>query len=307
MMKIAPRIPVLALALFTSCTWISNRPGNNAPAAVDAVPSDDALRSYLGQSELVVVGEMLTDNANAGDLVVFAPPDRFPEGKAPENPRSLSLDQVRAFYRRGNAAITPAESANAEQFKVACTIKGEPPPATIQVADDRYWPGQNVVYPYGQIVLFLHRLQARNSTNWEPFWRPRDVTFGVMPATPALVGSLKRLAASQKPDSGDEQLGALLRRFAPNCTLREVKYTMGDKTYSTAALFGGQQPVDRREMKWVAGWSRLARTNMTAMHCPMLPLGLGSKVQTAQDAEDYVKMLFGECAGPRALVLEGQG
>ena len=39
------------------------------------------------------------------------------------------------------------------------------------------------------------------------------------------------------------------------------------------------------------------------MHCPKLTwarCGNDSNVQTAQDAEDYVKLVFGLCAGPRA-------
>ncbi len=238
--------------------------GNPSPtanrAATEAVPDDDALRSYLGQSELVVVGEMM-----------FA------------NMRSASLDQ----------------------FKVADTIKGEPQPYVL-IRDDPNSRGQHVDYPDGEIVVFLWKRAVSGSTNLEAFWRPRDAQFGAMPATPALVASLKRLAAAQTPNSGENQLGALMRKYLPNYSLRELKYTIGDQTCATAVLTGLGTELDRREMKWVVGHSARAPKDLdfiTVLHCPKLlgALRERSNVQTARDAEDYVKLVFGLCAGPRAV------
>src|SRR5437764_12530155 len=113
---------------------------------------------------------------------------------------------------------------------------------------DRGLPGPNIEFPEGRLVLFLWRRQVRGTTNLEPFWRPRDVKFGALPASPSLVDSLKRIAAVQSPKSGEVQLEALIRRFVPECTLQELKYNIGEKTYATAILTGlsGGTALDRR-------------------------------------------------------------
>ncbi len=229
---------------------------NSAATETEVVPGDDVLRSYLGQSELVVIGEFLFLNKR---------------------------------------------SVDPEPFQVVYAIKGEPQ-TYIQVGEDWGWPGPNMDYPDGDIVLFLYRRQVRGSNNLEPYWRPRDLKFGALPATPTLVASLKRLAAIQTPNSGEEQLGVLMRRFVPNCTLREQKYTLGDQTCSTAVLTGLAKDYDRRELKWVCG-GHDAQSGVAYMHCPDLlgALWERSNVRSAQDAEDYVKLVFGLCAGPRAL------
>jgi hypothetical protein len=223
---------------------------------VDPVPGDDALRSYLGQSDLVVVGEML-----------------FASG------RSVSPDP----------------------FRVSSTIKGEAQPQILIAGGSGFLNPH--VDPVGQMVLFLWKSQVPGGTNLEAFWRPRDAQFGAMPATPGLVASLKRLEAAQTTNSGEDQLRAIMRRFVPNCSLRELKYKIGDQTYSTAVLAGLGQELDRRDMKWVAGGSRQAPANVTVMHCPKLTGALWehSDVHSARDAEDYVRLVFGLCAGPRAL------
>lgn len=198
---------------------LSTPAASSAAATAEAVPGDDALRSYLGQSELVVAGEFL-------------------------------------FLNEGGANLGP--------FQVASTIKGEPQ-TYILVHDDRGWPGPNIEYPEGEMVLFLYRREARGTTNLEPFWRPRDLKFGAIPATPALVASLKRLAAVLSASAGEEQLGALMRRWLPNSTLRELKYTIGDKSYSTAVLTGSGTELDRREMKWVVGYSTGRQKTLTSL------------------------------------------
>src|ERR1039458_893905 len=139
-MKVAPRMRALGVALLTLSAVISLAAPNRAAAAVEDAPDDDALRSHLGQSELVVDGEMLFGN---------------PGGFEPE------------------------------PFKVASTIKGEPR-TDVRIWSERGWPGPNMEYPDGEMVLFLYRRAQRGSTNLEPFWRPRDLKFGAMPATPAL-------------------------------------------------------------------------------------------------------------------------
>ena len=256
-------------------------PAYNSPtAAAGIVPDDDALRLYLAQSQLVLDGEMMYENAR---------------------------------------------SAGYEQFKVAYTIKGDPQ-TNLLVSDAGARQGQGptapnatrgrlvsdasnsqgIQYPDGEIVLFLYRHEARGTTNLEPFWRPRDATYGAMPATPALVAALRRLAAAQPPNSGADQLAGVMRKFIPDCTFRLLKYTVGNQTDSTAVLTGLATPLDRRQLKWVVGGSARAPKDiefLTVMHCPQLTrdlLGV-SNVQTARDAEDYVKLIVGLCAGPRAL------
>ena len=230
----------------------------DSPSAAGVRPDDDALRSYLGQSDLVVVGEILSDNGRYN----------FPE-----------------------------------QFRVDSTIKGDPQTATLLVGDDRGWPGPNVVYPDGEIVLFLWTNQERGQTDWKPIWKVRDVQFGAMRATPALLASLKRLVAAETHNSGEDQLKALMRKFVPTWTIREINYTIGDQTYSTAGLVTGERGdlLDRREMKWVGDGPQ--SNNITYMHCPKLTAALWeySNVQTAQEAQDYVKLVMGLGAGPRAL------
>ena len=220
---------------------------------------DDEMECYLGQSDLVVVGEITTP--------------------------------FHDFYRPG-------------AFKVTETIKGEPQ-ETVVFGYDHGTPGPNIVIPNGPMVLFLWRLQTRGSTNLEPFWRPRDVRFGAMPAIPTLVASLKRIAASQAADSGETQFYSLLRRIAPHCTLLEEPYKIGEQAYSSAVLTGlpGGNVLDRREMKWVADSHWPQTNNLTYLHCPKLAGDFWelSNVKTARDAEDYVRLMFGFCAGPRAL------
>jgi hypothetical protein len=226
-------------------------------SAKESDPSEDALRSYLAQSDLVAVGEVVRTN--------------------------------RDYYHLG-------------QFKVDEVIKGEPQ-SIVSFGYDIIYPGPTIEFPPGKMVLFLWRCQTRGSTNLEPFWRPRDWKYGAMPATPALVDSLKRIAATQNANSGEVQLEALIRRFAPNCTLRELRYKIGNQEYSTAVLNGPglYSTLDRREMKWIA--TGPAETNITFMECPKLTGALWeyTKVKSDQDAEDYVKLIVGLSAGPRAL------
>ena len=275
-----PAISPASVATNPPVAGISFPAPNSPTAAGGIVPDDDALRLYLEQSQLVVVGEMLFENVR---------------------------------------------STGYEEFKVAYTIKGEPQPyLLVSDAGARQGQGftasnatrgrqvsdaansQGIQYPDGEIVLFLYRHEARGTTNLEPFWRPRDATYGAMPATPALVAALKRLAAAQSPNSGADQLAAVMRKFIPDCTFRLLKYTVGNQTNSTAALTGLATPLDRRQLKWVVGSSARAPKDIeyvTVMHCPQLTrfLSGGSNVLTARDAEDYVKLVVGLCAGPRAL------
>ena len=226
-------------------------------SAKESDPSEDALRSYLAQSDLVAVGEVVRT--------------------------------YRDYYHLG-------------QFKVDEVIKGEPQ-SIISFGYDISYPEPNIKFPPGKVVLFLWHCQTRGTTNLEPFWRPRDWKFGAMPATPALVDSLKRIAVTQNINSGEVQLEALIRRFAPNCTLRELKYKIGNQEYSTAVLNGPglYSALDRREMKWIAIGH--PENNITFMECPKLTSSLWeyTLVKSATDAEDYVKFIVGLSAGPRAL------
>ena len=274
-----PEISTAGVAANPPMTGISIPASNSPTAAGGIVPDDDASRLYLGQSQLVVVGE---------DVV--------------ENVRSTGY----------------------EQFKVAYTIKGEPQPyLLVSDAGARQGQGptasnatrgrlvsdaaasQGIQYPDGEIVLLLYRHEARGTTNLQPFWRPRTQTYGAMPATPALVAALKRLAAAQSPIPARISL-------QPSCGNSSPLHFPAAEIYGwksngfTAVLIGLATPLDRRQLKWVVGGSARAPKDidyLTVMHCPQLtrPLAARSNVQTARDAEDYVKLVVGLCAGPRAL------
>ena len=232
----------------------------NSPSATGDGPSDDALQSYLAQSDLVVVAENLSNNG------------------------------------RYNLR---------ERFRVDSTIKGDPRTNIITVNDSRGWPGPNVEYPDGKMVLFLWTDQASGQTNLANVLETQRRELRSDAGDPCLVGIAKKAGGCRKTNSGGNQFKALMRKFVPNWTIRELKYTIGNKTYSTAELVEQGTLLDRRELKWVAVSAGPPSNNITYMHCPKLTSALweSSNVQTAQDAEDYVRLIIGLCAGPRALEL----
>ena len=107
---------------------------------------------------------------------------------------------------------------------------------------------------------------------WNRFGGPGTPTYGAIPATPALVAALKRLAAAQYSQF---RRGSACSRHAeihPRLHFPAAEYTRSEiKRIRTAVLIGLATPLDRRQLKWVVGGSARAPKDIDYLSVMSLP------------------------------------